>query len=229
MSDLRSVFLPFVQHFVAAFLLAVLAMAVYAVGRLFVRFSSKLLLEIPFGFTVFMVRWYLGILGLRRELRQGLLSNVRQADSVARKLDRWLGWLERRLARVRNGKQPLAAVLFEEGALAADVSTIESQSIRRLESDKSLVEALSNDVMYKQRGVLNLSANPLLQPYISDREELAVLIVVLRQGGSPGSIARYHLFERLRAMRADRVTEVTKAWPAQIREEIQKATEALSA
>src|SRR5947209_3167100 len=134
MNEQWFVFRLFFSHLGSAVLLALAVMCSYYVAHVFSVASSKLFFEFPLSMAMSLRRWQLGVPHLRRQLGAGVLEPKGNIDLLAMRLDVFLGQIERRLERLRSGKQPVAAILFDPKTLAGNLKSIESHSMRLLES-----------------------------------------------------------------------------------------------
>lgn len=223
MQGLQLILRLFGEHIGLAVLLAAGVIAAYWAAYGFLSVSSRLFVGYPVAAAVALTRRYLRTPNVRRGLATGSLDYGREIDMLASRLDSKSGIWQRRLERLRSQRQLLAMLLFRQDALNLETRILEAQALRLLETDRTVLESLSVSQELNERGVLNISANPLLRDLISPTEELGILLVAWKRGGGLAEIAKYHLTHNLKGLTDPaKVAKIVQNWPEASKAEAEK-------
>jgi hypothetical protein len=182
------------NNFALAIGLAVVAIAIGYSGR-WIKFAIRsLLIRFPFFVLILLARVYIDFNGVRRSLSAGKTPDDRLATQTATLIDRYTGWLQRRLTTLESGRPLLARALFDTSDLAADLKRIETVRIAVLDTERSLLEAVGEDESRRERGVLNITANPVRQHLVDADSVRNALLIAMRKGDrSSRRLALYHV------------------------------------
>jgi hypothetical protein len=173
----------------------------------------------PVALTIAIARNWLQIPAFRRDLAKGSIEREGTADALASQIDRISGILQRQIERLRLQRSLLANVLFRQETLLLELRRMEKDNLRLLDSDRSVLEALSTSHRLSERGVLNVSSNPMLKDLIAPGEVLRILLLASQKGGAVAALARYHLLHQHRLTNPENSAEIMRDWPEPTRAE----------
>ena len=218
----------FGQYALPALAITAAIIAVYWAARGFLSFSSILLFRYPVSIAVKIARRWMRIPILRRKLAAGTIECEGTVDMLARRVDIMSGFLQRRIERLRLERSPLGQVLFRQEPLLRELKHAENEEMRLLYSDRLVLESLSPRSELSERGMLNVSVNPVVQDMVAPGEVLRILLLGIQRGGGVADLATYHLSRQSYLANSIDIAEITQEWPESAKSEAKEILAELS-